>query len=1634
MNGFTLNSEDEKSLKIQMITSDHTLDFLGIQEVNLHLKIMGNDGVWSERHHATFEGYTHCATNLHSNSSSRRLFGGTACFMPRPTAHRAVAHGHDPTDLGRWTWTLLRGRQGIQTRIISAYRPVRSLDDEALTVYAQQELYFRLHEGWRDPRSAFFEDLDAEIARWSLEGDQIILGFDANQDTRSPDIQAWRTKWHMYEPLTKHHGPNNIATCRSNSSQTPIDTVWMTLGLDCTRCGMTGFGELDLGSADHRLLWMDVSLDSVFGMRPPPPTKRPTDSLPLNDPRIVTRYNNYVRRERARMGLGPLIFHLEHKAQQGIFTQDEDTKTYEAILASDHLIRKEAKKRCRPFYSGQVLFSDVIGQDRKEMHLWNMVIARRLGKRSDTRAIRRLIISTNQPRALQLTLEEALQQQTECVKRYKIHKKDHVLLHTTFRQALCERRAVKLNTSVEAQEKIVLNNKKQGNLFRKLNRLMSNKTRPSLTTVEYDNPDPSNPAPVICYNKEDIESACANEGRHRFSQNHQSPFMQGSLLRDLGYLATQSTVDLILQGKYQPGEEVDQYTKDLITQLRMPDTVGNSTPITGYITTAEHIAGWKKMKPTIASSPFGPLFSDHIAGCADVRVADIDAALVAIPVLTGYSPTAWHKAVDVMIPKKSSSTHVAKLRIIVLFHSLFNMINKNVGRLAVQRAEDLQLIPSEAYGSRARRRANICALNKVLTYDVLRQQRLPAALCSNDALSCYDRILHAIASLCLQRVGVSAETCHMMFGTLQQIEHYISTAFGLSEKGYGAINCPLQGVGQGNGAGPAIWLLISIPLINMLRDKGFGFRSTTAFTQTSYRFACYTFVDDTDTIHSTENPNTTYVQLISEMQEALNTWEGGLRATGGALSINKSYWYLLSMKWNHRTQRWIYQRSEHTPGTLSILGEHTVQRQTLLRHEPDHAEETLGLWIAPDSNQAAQIEALQGKLATWGDKIRSTHIPPSLAWLSVSSGISMALKYPLTATNLTTKDCHAIMRPFLDLALPAMGIPRRMPHAIVFAPKSYLGYGIFDLWIHQGVDQIKACLEFGGQLNNDITGHLLRDVTESLRLELGLPGPPLSYEYKKFYRCTTVTKLHILWQFCSDTGLILKDGLPDQRPLREGDQFLMAIFAAGSYSPKELSILNLCRMALRVQLLSDLCTGDGTSLRPDALEQRTPLTPLRTSIKWPISGTPNPHAWRTWRNALIRCLLPINSRGLTLQQPLGPWYGQPPGWPCFSSRDSNLLYVRDNQESPFRVYNKSRAGGHHTRRPTYSVSVERSWTIPPDANPTTVHGHNPYSLRHTGTHTTTSFPPTPETWVGSLIQVPEDRLLIPLGIRNHTAVAVTDGSFKDGMGTAGYTILPSINSPAASALIMANHTPGHSEDMDAYRAELGGILGSIQTIDMLCHQHHITEGTITIACDCLAAITNITQPFDPGPHRPHHDILSHIRHLVRHSSVTWNFAHVRGHQDDRQPAHLLDRWAQLNIEMDTLAKAYWAVLDRTKPPSVYLPPHAGQWSIWHGHYRLPCWTLARAQEVYHRASSELYWNKRLSPATMHSYDWGSSALALTRLPTHQRLWIPKWLCSTLPIGKNLYRWGHHDQLVCPRCGVDENHKFHVIICEHVEVL
>jgi hypothetical protein len=174
-------------------------------------------------------------------------------------------------------------------------------------------------------------------------------------------------------------------------------------------------------------------------------------------------------------------------------------------------------------------------------------------------------------------------------------------------------------------------------------------------------------------------------------------------------------------------------------------------------------------------------------------------------------------------------------------------------------------MPDKLYGSRKKQQAIEAALNKVLTQDSWRQKRQSGALCSNDAKSCYDRVVHSFAILCMLRLGCPREPLLSMFVTLQKMNHFIRSAYIVSSTSFTGGAVPFQGLGQGNGAGPTSWAVVSAPIINMVHATGYGAIFVSTLSCAVVSFVCYSFVDDTDLVHTRPGDTHLGIELIPEM-------------------------------------------------------------------------------------------------------------------------------------------------------------------------------------------------------------------------------------------------------------------------------------------------------------------------------------------------------------------------------------------------------------------------------------------------------------------------------------------------------------------------------------------------------------------------------------------------------------------------------------------------------------------------------------------------------------------------------------------------------------------------------------------------
>ena len=130
-----------------------------------------------------------------------------------------------------------------------------------------------------------------------------------------------------------------------------------------------------------------------------------------------------------------------------------------------------------------------------------------------------------------------------------------------------------------------------------------------------------------------------------------------------------------------------------------------------------------------------------------------------------------------MLEKVRNNFNVEKLRAIALLNSMFNHNNKALGRHMMSFAEQHGLVAKEQFGSRHGKSCIDQMLNKIFTSDIWRQQRSSGAICSSDLKSCYDRVVHSVATMASRRWGCSVNTLRSAYGTLADLRFHIRSAF-----------------------------------------------------------------------------------------------------------------------------------------------------------------------------------------------------------------------------------------------------------------------------------------------------------------------------------------------------------------------------------------------------------------------------------------------------------------------------------------------------------------------------------------------------------------------------------------------------------------------------------------------------------------------------------------------------------------------------------------------------------------------------------------------------------------------------------------------------------------------------------------
>jgi hypothetical protein len=346
-----------------------------------------------------------------------------------------------------------------------------------------------------------------------------------------------------------------------------------------------------------------------------------------------------------------------------------------------------------------------------------------------------------------------------------------------------------------------------------------------------------------------------------------------------------------------------------------------------------------------------------------------------------------------MLLKKAGVLNIERLRTIVLYEADFNFFNKSVGRQVMDNAITNNIMAEEQY-SKPKCSAQDQSINRRLIFDLVRHTRQTMALASSDLQSCYDRIVHNAASLAMQTAGISQETIRAMFQTIQLCEHKVRTAYGTSDLSYGPNYqpkyChPIMGVGQGNGAGPQIWSIISSVLFAAMHMEGFSTTFISSITKELIDIVGYMYVDDMDLIQV--RPYHQWQQLTEQLQLALQYWNKLVRVTGGSLEPSKSGWFAFRQQWDPVTGEYKY---KDIGKTGDIRAKDKTGKTLPLQYIPcNQSQEMVGALMSPTGDQNPQLRKMVEKSKSEASLIQKGHIEPEHVLVAVKQSILPSLSY-----------------------------------------------------------------------------------------------------------------------------------------------------------------------------------------------------------------------------------------------------------------------------------------------------------------------------------------------------------------------------------------------------------------------------------------------------------------------------------------------------------------------------------------------------------------------------------------------------------------------------------------------------------------
>lgn len=1470
-------------------------------------------GIWCSNEREEIDKYV--------RKRSREGGTGMVAFGEMASLMDQVSSGKDETGLARWTYLEFKGKEGHSTIVLVGYCPCKNRKFDNGTSYSMQRRYFIKRDGREVcPRRMFISDLTKLLKKWKKDGKRLVVMLDANEDIYKKQIGKVLTKedgLDMVESVMQTTGEKLSATYFRGTK--PIDGIWATKDLELAGAGAMPIG---FGVGDHRLLYVDVVTESMVGFQPQPIKHPKARRLNSRIPRAKRAYMKTLERQLAKHRLTEKMMEA-HKKE---LSPEQLKAELDRIDKMSKELMVNAERRCRKLRNGKIPFSPEAAMWIKRLQFYRQLLRYWAGKVKNRGNLKRSARRCNVANAFHLTLEEIEVRMRECkdqCKHFEIYGQAYRTRHLKKRLAVA-----RVNEDAEAERRIleIIQREKDRAYWKRINYALGKKRSSSVSAVQVVD-DEGNMTEYTT--QTEVQNAIWSEvHQSRYHLAEEAPICNGRLKGEFGYNATSLAAREVLEGKYEFGDDFHCATRRLMEAMAEIRQVVPVDAVDKIITREIWQKKWKKKREETASSVSTLHFGHYITGADSDEISDFHALKTSLALVHGIALERWSKGLCVMLEKVMGVRLITKLRAILLMEADFNAMNKIVyGERMLDQARKYKLMPEEIF-SEKNKMADDGALSKALFYDIVRQLKRPAGLASVDAANCYDRVAHAIASLVFQAFGTPQSACTSMLTAIQEMQFFLRTAFGDSDKSVGAkVSLKTQGLMQGNGASPAGWAVVSISIIHAHKKEGHGATFLCPITNYRHDAAGILYVDDTDLIHLNLEEEESVEEAHEALQMSVDSWSDLLIASGGALKPEKCFFYLLSFGWD-RKGKVFYEPNHDNPNYDVKVNLPSGDKASISHLAADEELVTLGVSSSPSGTSEGALKLVKEKALAWANASRNSNLPPRDLHFSVQRKFWPKVKYGLCANTAKYDDLVAAMHKPYHIMVSVGGVIQSAKREIRYLDDGFYGVGFPHWGIEAMVESSNKLMTHVGA--KSLVGTQFQMSFEVLVLELGLSDQPFLQNYSKYKDWVTPTILTETWSRMHRFGFKMTVDTAKVKLPREGDRWFMRAVEEAGFSAQECKIINQVRLHQQVLFESDVFEADGQKLDSTYLRKRA-TGQSWSSYLFPRSQCLSTHL-NLWKRALEQ-LAPGGRRSQRLGKMVEPGHKK---WLWrFDEVNQQLLY--DNGME-LEVYERLETGGRRTRSEKYALTetIDRE-AFDGKICSVTESGENevqissridPAPVKSSPTLFLDALDEWGHSWMwrnlqatgatgrGLNMRVTDGFEWIKHAIEGGSLTAVSDGSYIRQLHPDLCSAAMIMECQRSKGRIVVSF-PENCRQANAYRGELLGLMAIHLLLLSFNKVWPDLEGAVQIYSDCMGAL-------DKVEHLPPHRIPSKCRHsdvlkniMVNCSDLSFKriFSHVSAHQEDTKRWEDLERPAQLNCGCDERAKEELWQIDLEDIPS-----------------------------------------------------------------------------------------------------------------------